>query len=100
MKKSNLVSGMGLGTELVNNTVKLGRQAGLADEDLYVLGTDEGKPFIQVMIDRLRDSIKVNLDQDVSRLRVRTSPRNISRLPRVGVAQSRRVFRYPSQGTQ
>ena len=64
MKKSNLVSGMGLGTEFVSNTVKLGRKAGLTDEDLHVLGTDEGKPFIQVMIDALKASLKVNPDSD------------------------------------
>jgi hypothetical protein len=56
---------MGLATELVSQTVKAGRVAGLSDEDLYVLGKDEGQPFIQAMINALKDSLKLNLDADL-----------------------------------
>lgn len=55
-KKSQLVSGMGLATQMVAEIVRLAEEIGVSEERLHVLGTSEGVPYLRTLVTALAEN--------------------------------------------
>ncbi len=55
-KKSQLVSGMGLATQMVAEVVRLAQEMGVPEERLHVLGTPEGIPYLRTLVTALAEN--------------------------------------------
>lgn len=55
-KKSQLVSGMGLATQMVAEIVRLAQDMGVPEERLHVLGTPEGSPYLRTLVTALAEN--------------------------------------------
>lgn len=54
-KKSQLVSGMGLATQMIAEIVRLAQEMGVSEERLHVLGTSEGIPYLRTLVTALAE---------------------------------------------
>lgn len=54
-RKSQLVSGMGLATQMVAEIVRLAEDMGVPEERLHILGTSEGTPYLQILVTALAE---------------------------------------------
>lgn len=55
MRKSQLVSGMGLATQVIAEIVRLAQDIGVPEERLRVLGTPEGIPYLKTLVTALAE---------------------------------------------